>query len=209
MALYPVFLDLDGRQCVVVGGGVVAERRILSLLEAGARVTVVSPGLTAALGDLATARRIRHVARPYQPGDLAEAVLVFTSADDEGVTPAVAREARDRGLWLNAADDPGHCSFYLPGIVHRGVLTVAVGSGGTSPALTRAMREHLDGTLGREWAALGELAATARRELHAAGRSVHAEAWRRALGSDVRALLSEGRVDEARRRLRARLELPA
>jgi siroheme synthase (precorrin-2 oxidase/ferrochelatase) len=89
------------------------------------------------------------------------------------------------------------------------VLTVAVGSGGTSPALTRAMREHLDGTLGREWAALGELAATARRELHAAGRSVHAEAWRRALGSDVRALLSEGRVDEARRRLRARLELPA
>ena len=209
MGFYPVSLDLGGRPCVVVGGGVVAERRVLSLLEAGASVTVVSPALTAALAELAAGRRIRHLARPYEVGDLAGAVLVFTATDDPAVSPAVRREARDRGVWLNAADDPAHCSFYLPGVVRRGLLTVAVGSGGASPALTRALREHLDGVLGPEWVTLGELAATARRELRAAGRAADAEAWRQALAPDVRALVAEGRVLDARDRLRARLELSA
>jgi len=89
------------------------------------------------------------------------------------------------------------------------VLTVAVGSSGASPALTRALREHLDSALGPEWATLGELAATARRELRAAGRVTDGDTWRRALASDVRALLAAGRVGEARYRLRTRLELPA
>jgi siroheme synthase-like protein len=112
-------------------------------------------------------------------------------------------------VWLNAADEPAHCDFILPGLVRRGVLTVAVGSGGASPALTRALREHLDGTLGPEWAALAELAARARLDLRAAGRTAAADTWRRALAADVRALLAEGRVDDARGQLRARLELSA
>jgi siroheme synthase-like protein len=209
MGFYPVSLDLGGRACVVVGGGVLAQRRVEALLETEAAVTVVSPGLTPALADLARAGRIRHVARVYRPGDLAGAALAFAAADDVTVTPAVAREARERGIWVNAADDPAHCDFILPGVVRRGVLTVAVGSGGASPALTRALREYLDGVLGDEWAALGELAATARRDLRAAGRAADAETWRRALGADVRALLAEGRVDDARGRLRAHLELSA
>jgi precorrin-2 dehydrogenase/sirohydrochlorin ferrochelatase len=209
MGFYPVFLDLDRRRCLVVGGGLIAERRVLSLLEAGASVTIVSPALTPALADLAAAGRIRHLARAYEAGDLAAAALAFVAVDDATVTPAVAREAQARGVWLNAADDPTHCSFYLPGVVRRGVLTVAVGSGGASPAVTRALREHLDGVLGPEWATLGELAASARRDLRATGRSADAEAWRRALAADVRALLAEGRADDARGRLRARLELSA
>jgi siroheme synthase-like protein len=208
MAFYPVFLDLAGRACVVVGGGIVAERRVASLLTAGAGVTVVSPEVTPALADLAAAGRIRHVARPYRPGDLDGAGLAFTAVDDPGVSPAVALEARERAVWLNAADDPGHCDFILPGLVRRGLLTVAVGSGAASPALTRALREHLDSALGPEWEALGELAAAARRELRAAGRVTDGDTWRRALASDVRALLAEGRVGEARDRLRTRLELP-
>jgi len=206
MGFYPVFLDLSDRRCLVVGGGTVAERRVEALLEAGAAVTLVSPTLTPAL---AAAGRIRHVARAYEPGDLAGAALAFTAADDPAVSEVVAREARERGVWLNAADDPAHCDFILPGLVRRGVLTVAVGSGGASPALTRALREHLDGTLGPEWAALGELAARARLDLRAAGRAADAETWRRALAADVRALLAEGRVDDARGQLRARLELSA
>jgi precorrin-2 dehydrogenase/sirohydrochlorin ferrochelatase len=209
MGFYPVFLDLEGRCCLVVGGGLIAERRVHSLLEAGASVTIVSPALTPALADLAASGRVRHLARAYQAGDLAGAALAFVAVDDGRVTPAVASEARARGVWLNAADDPTHCSFYLPGVVRRGVLTVAVGSGGASPALTRAAREHLDGVLGREWATLGELAAGARRDLRATGRAADAEAWRHAVAADVRALLAEGRVDDARGRLRARLELPA
>jgi precorrin-2 dehydrogenase / sirohydrochlorin ferrochelatase len=209
MGFYPVSLDLGGRPCVVVGGGVVAQRRVEALLEAGAAVTVVSPDLTPVLADLARGDRIRHVERAYRQGDLAGATLAFAAADDASVTPAVAREAREGGIWMNASDDPEHCDFILPGIVRRGVLTVAVGSGGASPALTRALREYLDRALGDEWTALGELAATARRELRAAGRAADAETWRRALGADVRALLAEGRVDDARGRLRAHLELSA
>src|SRR5262245_58809305 len=209
MGFYPVSLDLGGRPCLVVGGGPVAERRVRSLLEAGASVTIVSPGLTPTLLALAASGQIRHLARTYEAGDLAGAALAFVAVDDTAVTPEVAREARARGVWLNAADDPAHCSFYLPGVVRRGVLTVAVGSGGASPALTRALREHLDSVLGPEWGTLGELAASARRDLRAAGRAVHAEAWRHALAPDVRALLTEGRVDDARDRLRARLELSA
>jgi siroheme synthase-like protein len=95
----------------------------------------------------------------------------------------------------------------LPGVVRRGLLTVAVGSSGASPALTRALREYLDAALGPEWATLAELAATARRELRAAGRAADGTRWRRALGCDVRTLLAEGRVGEARDRLRTRLEL--
>jgi len=207
MGFYPVSLDLGGRPCVVVGGGRVAERRVMTLLEAGAVVTLVSPTLTPALAALAGAGQVRHVARAYECGDLAGAALALTAVDDPSITATVAREARARGVWLNAADDPAHCDFILPGLVRRGVLTVAVGSGGASPALTRALREHLDATLGVEWAALGELAAGARLDLRTAGRAADAEAWRQALATDVRALLAEGRVDDARGRLRARLDL--
>ena len=209
MGYYPVFLELEGRRCVVVGGGVVAERRVEALLEAGADVTIVSPALTPVLASLAAAGRIRHVSRGYEPGDLDGAALALSATDDGAVTPAVARAARERRVWMNAADDPQHCSFILPGLVRRGVLTVAVGSGGASPALTRALREHRDGALGPEWAALGELAARARLDLRAAGRAGGAPAGRRALAADVRELLAAGRVDDARDELRARLELSA
>lgn len=209
MGFYPVSLDLGGRHCLVVGGGSVAERRVGSLLAAGASVTIVSPALTPTLEALAASGRIRHLARAYEAGDLAGAALAFVAVDDATVTPEVAREARACGVWLNAADDPAHCSFYVPGVVRRGVLTVAVGSGGASPALTRALREHLDSVLGPEWGTLGELAASARRDLRASGRAADAEAWQHALAPDVRALLAEGRVDDARLRLRSRLELSA
>ena len=205
MGYYPVSLELSRRCCVVVGGGAVAERRVEGLLRAGADVTVVSPELTSVLVGMAGVGRIRHAARRYRCGDLEGAVIALTAVDDPGVTAAVAAEARERGVWLNAADDAAHCDFMLPAVVRRGVLTIAVGSGGASPALARALREHLDATLGAEWASLGALAAEARVELRAVGRSADAEAWRRALAPDVRELLAVGRLDEARQRLRARL----
>jgi precorrin-2 dehydrogenase/sirohydrochlorin ferrochelatase len=209
MGFYPLSLELAGRCCVVIGGGVVAQRRVEALLEADAAVTLVSPTITGVLAGLVQAGRVHHVARAYRAGDLEGATLAFVAADDATVTPTVAREARERGVWLNAADDPEHCDFIVPGLVRRGVLTVAVGSGGASPALTRALREYLDVAVGAEWAALGELAATARLDLRAAGRAADAETWRQALGADVRALLAEGHVEAARGRLRARLELSA
>jgi len=138
VALFPLFVELEGRPCVVLGGGAVAERKVEGLLAAGAVVTVVSPALSPALATLASAGRIAHVARSYTHGDLRGAALAFAATDDGGVNAAVALEGRARGVWVNAADDPAHCDAILPAVVRRGAVTVAVSTGGASPALARA-----------------------------------------------------------------------
>ncbi|MFI5077790.1 MAG: bifunctional precorrin-2 dehydrogenase/sirohydrochlorin ferrochelatase [Vicinamibacteria bacterium] len=209
MGLYPIVVELARRPCLVVGGGVVAERKVEGLLAADADVTVVSPDLTDLLSDHRAAGRIHHHARLYRAGDLSGMALVFTALDDREATWAIAAEAREHGVWLNAADDPACCDFILPGVVRRGLLTIAVASGATSPAVTRALREHLDSVLGAEWTTLAAIAAEARRDLQAARRSADGEAWRRALGPAVRMLIADGQVDEARHRLRAILGVPA
>ena len=201
MGYYPVLLNLAGRRCLMVGGGSVAERRVDALLAAGAQVTVISPRVTQPLAALAAEGRIGLESRGYREGDLAGNDLVFVATDAGEVNAAVAREARERGLWINAADDPAHCTFILPALVRRGDLTVAVATGGTSPALARAVREELEAYLTAEYATLAAIAAEARREVRAAGRVVTAEAWRRALGPEVRRLIVERGRDDAKHRL--------
>jgi precorrin-2 dehydrogenase / sirohydrochlorin ferrochelatase len=201
MGYYPVLLDLAGRPCVMVGGGIIAERRVDGLLTAGARVTVISPRLTRALAALAAEGRIGHEAREYREGDLEGADLAFVATDAGEVNAAVAREARERSVWINAADDPARCTFILPALVRRGDLTVAVATGGSSPALARAIREELEAYLTDDYATLAAIAAEARREVRAAGRPVTADAWRRALGPEVRRLIVERGRDDAKQRL--------
>jgi len=201
MGYYPVLLDLAGRRCLMVGGGSVAERRVDALLATGAQVTVISPRVTQPLAALAAEGRIGLESRGYREGDLAGTDLVFVATDAGEVNAAVAREARERGLWINAADDPAHCTFILPALVRRGDLTVAVATGGTSPALARAVREELEAYLTAEYATLAAIAAEARREVRAVGRMVTAEAWRRALGPEVRRLIVERGRDDAKHRL--------
>jgi siroheme synthase-like protein len=209
MGLYPIVVELARRPCLVVGGGLVAERKVEGLLAADADVTVVSPVITELLSAHCAAGRIRHHPRPYRLGDLQGMALVFTALDDPEATRAIVAEAQALSVWLNAADDPAHCSFILPGVVRRGALTIAVASGATSPAVTRALREHLDSVLGAEWTTLAVLAAEARHDLQAARRPAYGEAWQRALGPAVRTLIADGHVDEARHRLRAILGAPA
>jgi siroheme synthase-like protein len=209
MALFPLFVELEGRRCVVLGGGAVAERKVQGLLDAGAVVTVVSPALSPALATLAAAGGIAHVARPYAGGDLAGAALAFAATDDGAVNADVAREARARGVWVNAADDPAHCDAILPAVVRRGAVTVAVSTGGASPALARAVRERIEDALPQAYGPLAQVAADARRELRAAGRRATAEDWLAALDAGLSALLDGAPPDEAARRLRVRLESPA
>ena len=201
MGYYPVLLDLAGRRCVMVGGGIIAGRRVDGLLTAGASVTVISPRLTRTLAALAAEGRIDHEAREYRDGDLDGADLAFVATDAGEVNAAVAREARARGVWINAADDPARCTFILPALVRRGDLTVAVATGGSSPALARAIREELETYLTDDYATLAVIAAEARREVRAAGRPVTADAWRRALGPEVRRLIVERGRDDAKQRL--------
>ena len=209
MGFYPVFLDLGDRRCLVVGGGTVAERRVEGLLATGARVTVISPRVTAALSALAADGRIGLESRGYREGDLAGVDLAFVATDAREVNASAAREARERGVWVNAADDPTHCTFILPALVRRGDLTVAVATGGTSPALARAVREELDAYFTAEYATLAAIAAEVRREVRAAGQAVTADAWQRALGPEVRELIVERGRDDAKRRLRELLGVPA
>lgn len=202
---YPVALDLRDRLCLVVGGGPVAEAKVEGLLAAGARVTVVSPELTEPLAAWAIAGRIIHRPHEYKPNDLDGQQLVFSATDRREVTEAVAADARRRGLWVNAADDPAFCDFLLPSVLRRGRLVVAVSTGGASPALAARVRRDLEAYFTPEYEDLVELAAEVRAELRSRAHRPEAAAWRGALEHDLVTLLAEGRRDEAKARLLDRL----
>jgi precorrin-2 dehydrogenase/sirohydrochlorin ferrochelatase len=206
---YPVALDLRERPCLVVGGGPVAEAKVEGLLAAGARVTVVSPTLSERLESWASAGRIAYTQREYTASDLDGQQLVFSATDRRDVTETVARDARQLGVWVNAADDPKYCDFLLPSVLRRGRLQVAVSTGGTSPALAARVRRDLESYFTPEYEDFVELAAEVRRELRASGRRADASVWRAALDADLRRLLAEGRRADARARLLDRLEVKA
>jgi siroheme synthase-like protein len=203
---YPVFLDLAGRACLVVGGGPVAEGKVAGLLAAGARVTVVSPTVTARLAGWLADGRVAHRAREYRAEDLGGQRVAFVATDDAAVTGAVAADGRARSVWVNAADEPARCDFILPAIIRRGRLVVAVSTGGASPAAARAIREELEGYLTEEHAALVELAADAREDLRRRGVPAGPARWRGALDAGVRRLIADRRYRQARARLARRLE---
>jgi siroheme synthase-like protein len=202
MAYYPVCLDMTDRPCLVVGGGPVAERKVAGLLDAGARVTVVSPSATDRLREWARADRIRLLPREYAAADLVGQAVVFVATDDGGINAGVARDARAVGVLVNAVDDPAHCDFILPAVLSRGEITVAVSTGGASPALARAVRDELGAYLDRDdYAALARVVTDVRRILRGQEVRVPWERWQAALGGEVRALVRADRLDTARERL--------
>ena len=203
--LFPVMLDLEGRECLVVGAGVVAARKVAGLLDAGARVTVVSPVLAPAVLDIARDGRLRWWPREYAKGDVTGFALVMVATDDEAVNALVAAEARERAIWVNCADDPGRCDFILPSVLRRGPLTVAVSTGGASPTVAHMVREELELVLPSDYGALTEVVADVRRALRDRGIALDAQRWRAALDDELKRLVAAGRSAEARDRLRERL----
>lgn len=201
MGYLPIFIEMKQRRCLVIGGGSVAERKIAGLLEAGATVTVISPDVSETIARWSKNKVIQLTARRYQQGDLAGHDIAFIATDDEGSNTTAYNEGRERGIWVNAADDPAHCDFILPSVLRRGDLTVAVSTGGGSPALARTIREELEIHLSREYEQLADLAVEARAELQKRSLSVPFETWRRALSGDVRQLLMRGEVARAKRHL--------
>ncbi len=159
VVLYPIFLDLSDRRCVVVGGGEVASRKTRKLLQARARVVVISPEIGSELESVA----VEIHRRPYREGDLEGAYLVFAATNSREVNAAVAREARGRGVPVNVADKPSEGDFALPSTLRRGRLQVAVSTGGASPTLARRIREELEDAFGPEWAGIVEELNAARR----------------------------------------------
>jgi siroheme synthase-like protein len=163
---YPMMVDLTGRRCLVVGGGRVAERKVALLLVCGAAVEVVSPVTTLKLTALASAGTIRLAWRAVRPDDLTGAFLIFVATDDPVVNHTVAVQAREAGSLVNVADAPDACTFQVPSAVRRGDLTIAISTGGGSPALAKRLRQRIEATIGPEYeaflAALRELRALAR-----------------------------------------------
>jgi siroheme synthase-like protein len=205
MGYYPLFMEMKGRPCLVVGGGEVALRKVEGLLAAGARVILVSPDLTAELAALKAEGRIEHLAREYEPSDLEGFDIAIAATGDGVVNAQVARDGRERRVWVNAVDDPAACDFILPSVVRRGEVVLAISTGGLSPALARRLREELEDYLSDDFAPLAELLAEVRRDLRARGVSVEPEAWQGAIDGRLRELLSAGRRDEAKARLLAAL----
>ena len=136
---------------MVIGGGEVAERKVVSLLEAGARVRVVSPALTPGLAARAHRGELVHEARPYRRGDLRGAFLAYAATGDEAVHAEIHAEADEMGVLLNVVDRPRWCTFIVPSSFARGDLSVAVSTGGASPALARRVRQEIERTLGPEF----------------------------------------------------------
>jgi precorrin-2 dehydrogenase/sirohydrochlorin ferrochelatase len=165
MRYYPIFLDLSAHPCLVVGGGTVAERKVESLLRARGQVTVIGPTLTPKLRSWAADRAITAHERPYRPGDLTGFTLVFAATDDEGLHQQVAAEAKAAGVFLNVVDRPALCSFIVPAVVSQGALTLAVSTGGASPALAKKIRHTLEQSFGPEYDLALQLLARVREQV--------------------------------------------
>jgi precorrin-2 dehydrogenase/sirohydrochlorin ferrochelatase len=148
MALFPIFLKLTGRHCLVIGAGNLAESKIESIRAAEARVTVIAPEASPAITELALSGEITWHQREYLPGDLApDTFLVVTATNVPEVNRAVYLEATNKSILCNAVDDPPFCDFYFPSIVKRGDLQIAISTAGASPALAQRLRKEINAAL--------------------------------------------------------------
>ncbi len=203
MSYYPVYLNLMGRRCIVIGGGAVAQGKVKTLLTSDALVTVVSPQITQELKKLADEDRITYVARDYRHGDLARAFLVISATGDRTTNEQVWQEAKEQNLLINVVDDLPHCTFIAPAIMRRGDLVIAISTSGKAPALAARLREQLERAIGNEYARFLELAGTVRAPL--AKRYPDFEQrktlWYQLVDSDVLDLLRQRDEAAARHRI--------
>jgi precorrin-2 dehydrogenase/sirohydrochlorin ferrochelatase len=167
MGYIPIFLDVTGSECVVVGGGEVAARKIEALLNAGAQVTVVSPRLSRQLDSFAARGLVTHLAREYERGDIRGCVLVYAATDDPKLHRELVAEARALGIPINVVDVPELCTFISPAVVNRGDLQIAISTGGASPAFAARLRRALEDQFGTEYALTLRVLRAARRWLYA------------------------------------------
>ena len=194
MSLFPIFVKLEGRLVVVVGGGTVAQGKIIGLLEAGACVRVVAPTTTQQIAEWGRSGKIAWLAKEFTASDLDGAFLVIAATSAAGVNEAVYREAESRELLCNAVDDIEHCRFYYGAVVQRGDLQIAISTNGKSPALAQRLREELEAQFGPEYESWLQSLGAQREELRMCGSN--SEATRQLLHE----LASESAFEEFLRR---------
>lgn len=150
LAYYPVFLELKGRPCLVIGGGAVACQKAKALLTCGAKVRVVSPRLGPGLSRLHKQKRMRWGRHTFKGRDLEGVELVVAATDDRRVNERASRLAGRQRIWINVVDQPRLCSYIVPSVVRRGRMEIAISTGGISPALSKWIRKDLEKRYGRE-----------------------------------------------------------
>jgi siroheme synthase-like protein len=196
---YPVILDLHNQPCVVIGGGPMAEEKILALLEAGADVTVIAPELTESLSHMAWKNRFKWVNRHYAQGDLDGAYLVIGADMDRSRNNLIAEEATRKRVLLNCLDDPPNCRFIFPSIHRQGDLVIALSTTGKCPALAVRIRQKLATEYGPEYAEFLKIVGGLRDRIAALVPDFGArrELWYRLVDSRAIALLKAGRREDA------------
>jgi precorrin-2 dehydrogenase/sirohydrochlorin ferrochelatase len=182
MTLFPAFLKLSGRRCLVVGAGPVGEEKIEGLLRAGAEIRVLAPRATPRVRALARAGKIRWEPRQFRTGDLRGIFLLVAATSSSKLHEKIYRQARRRAVLCNIVDDPPHCDFYYGALVQRGSLQIAISTGGYSPALAQRLRKQLEKQFSQEY-----------------------ELWLEELGAAREKLFTESIDPKRRRRLLHRL----
>jgi precorrin-2 dehydrogenase/sirohydrochlorin ferrochelatase len=203
---YPIFLNLRGKKCVVVGGGAVALRKVKTLLACGADITVISPNPHSELRKLFKDKAIRLFRRHYKRGDLKNSIISIATTDVKGINRLVAQEAKGKGILVNVVDDVEPSDFIIPSSFRRGNLSVAVSTSGKSPALAKKIRAELEKNIGMEYAYLLSLISKVRSEIKQKGLQVSAKAWQAALDLDSLILvLKAGQHEDAKAALLGKL----
>lgn len=200
--LYPIFLKLSGKKCLVIGGGNVAERKVHSLLKSGASVTVNSPDLTSSLQELAGQKKINAITSEFQEEFLEGCFLVIGSTDRPEINKRVADEAERRGILYNIVDDPAQCNFFVPSLVERGDLSIAISTNGKSPSLAKRLRQKLEKEFGEEYEGFLKMMGELRERVVRSGLNLEERGrfFEALVDSDLLDLFRQGKGEEAERK---------
>lgn len=194
---YPVFLNLTERRCVIIGGGQIAEGKISKLLDSGAKIIVISPDATQGIRGFAERGQIELDLRKYQDGDLQGAFLAIAATNDRMVNQEIFEEAEKQGILLNAVDDMPRCSFIAPSIVEKGPVTVAISTGGASPALARKLREKMEVSSALDWADATSVLSKARQVIKDKQIAVDPQRWQCCMTDELLTMIQAGHENEA------------
>ena len=194
MSFYPVYVQLEGKKVVVVGGGNVAHRKVLALLECGAVIHLAGRALTPELQKMVEKKEIHFLGREFKDEHLNNAFMIIAATDDKDLNHQISTCAREKGVWVNAVDQPPHCDFIVPSILKRGDLLIAISTSGKSPALARRIRKGLEAQFGQEYEAFLSMMGRLRKEVLSLGlpQKENSRIFQKIVDSDLLENISDG-----------------
>ncbi|MGI6413941.1 MAG: precorrin-2 dehydrogenase/sirohydrochlorin ferrochelatase family protein [Syntrophomonadaceae bacterium] len=204
MAYYPIFINLEGKNCLIIGGGKVAERKAATLLDYKANIRIVSPQVEDTIDKWSQEHRLSWRQGEFQESDLKDIFMAFVATDDQKITESVVQLCRSRGILVNAVDDPPSCDFFVPSILRQQSLVIAISTEGKSPMFAKRLRKELEKIITPAYGELVELLGEQRdfvkKNIH--NISERAKLFEEMVYSDALELLKAGEKDKARERIK-------